>query len=164
MENLFTLSMNYQSTQNLQVSVNGTIRHFEPAIVALVNVNEVCILMMHFHDVCTLMICTVMVLLYDFMLNFNDMQCIWFYVKKYIHHRSFQIKRKFGGIRILKSWIESRNWFRGENWWKTKIRIIKYSGKKIRINWRKTEIWMEFQILAWRELNFRGGSCFEPPL
>ena len=22
---------------------------------------------------------------------------------------------------------------------------------------------MEFQILAWREMNFRGGSCFEPP-
>ena len=76
MENLFTLSMNYQSTQNLQASVSGTIRHFEPAILALVNVNEVCTLMMHFHDVCTLMICTVMILLYDFMLNFNDMQCI----------------------------------------------------------------------------------------
>ena len=80
---------NYQSTQILQASVSGTIRHFEPAIVALVNVNEVCTLMMHFHDICTLMICTVMILLYDFMLNFNDMQCIWFYVKK-----SFQIKRK----------------------------------------------------------------------
>ena len=88
------LSMNYQSTQNMQASVSGTIRHFEPAIVASVNVNEVCTLMMHFHDVCTRMICTIMILLYDFMLNFNDMQCIWFYVKKYIHHRSFQIKRK----------------------------------------------------------------------
>ena len=64
--------MNYQPTQNLQASVSGKIRIFEPALVALLNVNDVCTLMMH-----------VMILLYDFMLN---LQLVMF--KKYIHHQS----------------------------------------------------------------------------
>ena len=44
MGNLFTLSMNYHSTQNMQASVSGKIKNFGPALLAFLNVNDVCTL------------------------------------------------------------------------------------------------------------------------